>query len=328
MCVVAIAIAAGYIGWSRSTRDASAEPVVERTAGASVDRTKYPYLVFRDTGLGSSHGRVAFAALGAATSAHEPTELSCERVHFAAGHGVCLTADRGFVTTYGAFVFGDDLKARHPFPLPGVPSRVRVSPDGSRAGITVFVSGDSYAPGSFSTRTFVIETTNGTPLGEVEHYTVLRDGKPFKAIDFNFWGITFRDRNRFYATLGTGGNTFLIEGDVEKKQARVIHSNVECPAISPDFTRVAFKRQHTTGGRLMWRLHVLDLKTGRETPLAEERSVDDQAEWLDDQTVIYGMPSDKKPGSTDIWRVPADGHGAATPLLEGAWSPAVVRAGA
>ena len=33
---------------------------------------------------------------------------------------------------------------------------------------------------------------------------------------------------------------------------------------------------------------MLDLATMRETPLAEPRSVDDQAEWLDDDRVLYG----------------------------------------
>ena len=38
--------------------------------------------------------------------------------------------------------------------------------------------------------------------------------------DFNFWGVTFaRDGNRFYATLGTGGKTYLVEGDVAARQA-------------------------------------------------------------------------------------------------------------
>ena len=58
----------------------------------------------------------------------------------------------------------------------------------------------------------------------------------------------------------------------------MIAEDVECPSLSPDETRVAFKRRQGDN----WRLHVLDLDTGREYPLAETRSVDDQVEWLDD----------------------------------------------
>jgi hypothetical protein len=33
-------------------------------------------------------------------------------------------------------------------------------------------------------------------------------------VDINFWGVTFaRAPGRFYATLGTKGHTYLVEGD-------------------------------------------------------------------------------------------------------------------
>ena len=41
----------------------------------------------------------------------------------------------------------------------------------------------------------------------------------------------------------------------------------------------------------------------RETPLAEVRSVDDQAEWLDDGHVLYGLDG-------AVWSVRADGGAA------------------
>jgi hypothetical protein len=62
--------------------------------------------------------------------------------------------------------------------------------------------------------------------------------------------------------------------------------------------------------------------------LAETRSVDDQAEWLDDSTVLYGLPRTGQSGAAtaDIWAVRADGSGAPTVLVADAWSPAVVAA--
>jgi Tol biopolymer transport system component len=95
----------------------------------------------------------------------------------------------------------------------------------------------------------------------------------------------------------------------------VIAEDVECPSLSPDATRLAFKLRK--GGS--WRLHVLDLKTGRRTPLAETRSVDDQVEWLDDGRILYGYQG-------DVWVVPADGKGRPRVYLNDALSPAVVRA--
>ena len=59
-----------------------------------------------------------------------------------------------------------------------------------------------------------------------------------------------------------------------------MRENVECPSLSPDGTRVAFKKKVGDG---VWRLSVLDLETLKETELAETRSVDDQALWQGDR---------------------------------------------
>ena len=46
------------------------------------------------------------------------------------------------------------------------------------------------------------------------------------------------------------------------KEARVLRENVECPSLSPDNTRIVFKKRMTDGpGGVTWRLHVLDLAT-------------------------------------------------------------------
>lgn len=68
----------------------------------------------------------------------------------------------------------------------------------------------------------------------------------------------------------------------------------------------------------MWRFHVLDLATMKETPLAETRSLDDQIEWLDDNRVLYG-------DGRDLWSMPADGSGTPRRFMSNATSPAVVR---
>ena len=79
-------------------------------------------------------------------------------------------------------------------------------------------------------------------MTDLETFTVTRDGKPFKSVDFNFWGVTFRQEpGLFYATLASGGHTYLIEGDAVARTARVIRDAVECPSLSPDNRRLAFK---------------------------------------------------------------------------------------
>jgi len=240
-------------------------------------------------------------------------------VYFAGGHGLCLARGTGFAAGYQAAVFGLDLKETGRVDVSGIPSRARVSDDGRYGAVTMFVTGHSYADaGAFSTETTLIDLARGEAVANLEEFTVTRDGQQVTAIDVNIWGVTFAsDSDRFYATLATGGKTYLIEGSVSARTARVLHENVECPSISPDGTRLAYKRRGPSKAR-PWRLTVLDLDTMKETPLAETRSVDDQAEWLDDEHVLYAIGG-------DTYVVRADGSGKPRPFIADADSAVAVR---
>ena len=87
-------------------------------------------------------------------------------------------------------LFDANFRSRAHLPLIGLPIRTRVSPDFRWGAATVFVTGESYA-GDFTTRTTIIDLTRGEAIGDLEQFTTERDGKPFKAVDFNFWGVTF-----------------------------------------------------------------------------------------------------------------------------------------
>jgi Tol biopolymer transport system component len=109
---------------------------------------------------------------------------------------------------------------------------------------------------------------------------------------------------------------------------QVVRDGVECPSLSPDGTRLVYKSRSLEGGRLIWRLRVVDLASGRETELAETRSVDDQAEWLDDSRVLYGLTrATAGSGSSDVWAARADGTGTPELFIADAFSPSVVRVG-
>jgi hypothetical protein len=260
---------------------------------------------------------------GSAPAAGAPVSsgLRCERVSYAAGQGICVARGTGFAAGYRAKLFGPDLKVRHDLPVEGIPSRARVSPDGRYGATTLFVTGHAYAEaGTFSTATTLFDLRKGTKVAELEQFTTYAaDGKVITATDVNYWGVTFMpgDSDTFYATLATGGKTHLIRGSVSRRRAEVLHDNVECPSLSPDGKRIAYKRR--TGSKANpWRLTVLDLATMRETALAESRSVDDQAEWLDDTHVLYGL-------DRAVWVVAADGSGQPQRYLARADSPAVIR---
>ncbi len=241
-------------------------------------------------------------------------DLACERVYYAAGRGICMGVASSGVD-YTATVFDSGLHPLDTIRLTGFPSRARVSSDGRYGAMTVFVTGDSYlsSPTAFSTRTTILEMADGRQIGQLEQFDVTKDGAPFDAVDFNFWGVTFaKDPNRFYATLGTGGDHYLVEGDIRDRSMRVLRDGVECPSLSPDGRRIAFKSR--IGDENRWRLKVLDLATLADHELAETRSIDDQVEWLDNDTVAY---SDGR----NVYTVPADGGGAPRLLVRDATSP-------
>lgn len=282
-------------------------------------------LFFRANALGPNYGKLAMTPLDALDQPEYSPDLSCDRLYFTAGTGVCLASDRGVFTTYSAVSFDAKLRRGWTIPLNGIPSRVRVSPSGRLASITVFLTGHSYASLNFSTQTVILDASRGTILADLDKFTVQRDGETFQSPDFNFWGVTFaRDDNRFYATLWSKGKTYLVDCDLRNRTARVIHDGVECPSLSPDNTRIAFKKR-IQSGRMPWLIYVLELATMTEVPLGEIRSVDDQVEWLDNNHVLYALSESEmgSSASTDIWVLETIPSSPPRILLRGGYSPAV-----
>jgi hypothetical protein len=280
-----------------------------------------PYVIFRalDKNAGPAHlGELTSTEASAPGQVRRATGRLCDRVYAVASAGICVARSRSLTGAYEAQILGPDGKLRHKVGLEGVPSRARVSPDGRYGTTTTFVTGDSYAKaGAFSTRALIIDMQRGAAITDLEKFTVSDHGRVVDAADVQYWGVTFaRDSDTFYATLATGGRTHLIKGSISERTATVIRDNVECPSLSPDGTRIAYKRRD--GKPWHWRLHVLDLRTGADVAVAERRPIDDQAEWLDNARLLYGI-------GVDVWVAPADGGGRAQRFLAHAASPSTQR---
>ncbi|HEY7183439.1 MAG TPA: hypothetical protein VIC84_18555 [Blastocatellia bacterium] len=298
-----------------------AQPDAEATPDNSKNKTSRQ-IFFRYNGVDGHYSQLAFAPYEHLDQPHFIESLSCEAAYVAGGRGICLSANRGLLTTYTAKLFdATTFKVIAELPLNGVPSRCRMSSDGKLAALTVFIRGHGYDSVSFTTQTLLIEVDGGRTLADLEQFSVSKDGQPFSNKDFNFWGVTFTPGARhFYATLSTNHRHFLIKGDVANRTATVIHENVECPSLSPNASKIAYKKRSTVDGRVIWQLHILDLKTDQETPLGEKRSVDDQLEWLDNNHVLYSLPETGS-ASTDVWIAAADGASAPRLFLKKAYSP-------
>jgi hypothetical protein len=335
-CVVVLACVAGAAVWHASARAdrknqvqaggpaVHAGPVSLAPGASSSAAASSGTVVFRSMAWGPHRDELASVPAGAPDGPRTASGVKCLRFYAAGGTGICLQAVRGAVNdSYRAVVLDARLHTTRSVALAGIPTRARVSPSGRMAAWTVFVGGDSYAVGTFSTRTSILDTRTGVLQSTLEDYDVTRDGHRVRAADVNFWGVTFADDTHFYATLATGGHTYLIHGDTTTRTAVTLRTNVECPSLSPDGTRIAFKKRVPgLSSDAPWRLYVLDLATLRDHPTAETRDVDDQAVWADDHTLAYALPGDY---GSDLYTVPADGTGVPRLLTASALAPAWIR---
>jgi len=282
-----------------------------------------PHLVYRSTALGPDFGKVAMSTLADPDGPRAVTADACERVDQRGGTTLCLRSRPGVALGSSVTAWDRTGHVTYRRSLPGIPSRARLSPDGRLAATTAFVTGDSYLSAGFATRTYVHDLAAGTAV-HLEDFALTHEGRRITPVDRNYWGVTFLDDDTFYLTVAFDGRPWLARGSVSKRSVTTVRSGAECPALSPDGRRVAYKKlQASSRG---WRIAVLDLATGSERLLAETRSVDDQVQWLDDSTVLYGLPlTGERGGETDLWSVPADATGAPRLLVPQAWSASVVR---
>ncbi|MDA0168644.1 hypothetical protein OJ998_06060 [Solirubrobacter taibaiensis] len=322
-CVIAAAAFAVTAVRGANEKEAKSERAVAaaRPQAESVLESGQPFVAFRtlDRKHPANYGRFAVAPL-TAEGPGEPVLAgpSCERVTFRAGTGLCLA--RAGATTFPVIQLDAKMHEVRRFTVAGVPSRSRISPDGRWGGVTAFLTGHSYAqPGQFSTAATILDLQTGEVVGDLEKDFQVYDGdKRINHRDRNYWGLTFADDgDTFYATVAHSNKTWLIRGSIKARRAETIHENVECPSLSPDGTRLGYKKA-VGKNPTIWRFSVLDLETMQETQLSELRPLDDQVEWLDDEHLLY------REGET-TWMVSADGSGEPVQWLTAADSPAVVR---
>ncbi|WP_433334587.1 TolB family protein [Spirillospora sp. CA-294931] len=296
----------GYVTWAIAENQGPAASTVPAAAPPGS-------LLFLDGGRD-----LAQVPVGRAGARPVHRGLACLRSYTARGTTICLRPVAMPAGFEAVFLRGGKRLAE-PVRIDGTPSRARVSASGRLTAWTVFRSGDSYDPGAFATTTGIYDTANRRLHGSLEDFAVTVDGRPYQREDRNFWGVTFAsDDETFYVTMSSNKKIWLLRGRLSTRTLTAIGRDAECPSLSPDETRLTYKKR--VGEH--WRLHVLNLRTGHETPLAERAEVDDQAAWIDDASVAYGRSAGGRPS---LFAVPADGTGAPRLLRRDATSPAIQR---
>ncbi|MGP5220752.1 hypothetical protein [Arthrobacter rhombi] len=159
----------------------------------------------------------------------------------------------------------------------------------------------------------------------MEDFTILIDGNQLTAVDRNVWGVTFAGDDKFFATVGSGDNTWLVSGSLEQRTMTSVVENAECPSISPDGKQAAFKKRRTGAGPVHWDIAVLELDSKKETVIRLRNGFDDQLEWLDNSTLLYGAPRDGAIGDSDIFSLEVAPNARPELFIEHAWSPSVER---
>lgn len=321
--VVVSSTAYGVLQWRRTQVLANAEPGV---AVAQVQApTDEPFVAFRHSGLDDHYGTVALVPVTDPAGPRWFTDITCDRVHASRRGASCLSRPRGVLATTTVTLLDSTWHPVVERSTAGVPSRTRVAADGSLVATTTFVAGHSYLDHGFSTSTEV-RRFDGPGYGNLEDFALEVDGRATHREDVNVWGASFAGPDTFYATVSTAGETYLARGSLARRTLVTVASGVECPSVSPDGTRIGFKHTEGSGASMTWLPAVLDLDTGERTVLrGETRSVDDQLEWLDDDTLLYGLARPEEPGVTDVWALDVRASARPRLFIEQAWSPAVVR---
>ena len=192
---IGASVAIGIIPTSRRSAPPRAAVTTKPVLPAPPAR---PFLMFVSLIPDDSFKHVVIAPLDAPDGARYVTPLQCDRVYYAAARGLCLAAAEEVAgkASYVARVFDEHFAPLHTLTLTGAPSRTRLSPDGRRAAFTVFDEGHSYADGVFSTRTTIVDTIAGTPIGELESWKVTRRRRAVFEPRLQFLGRDIRARRR------------------------------------------------------------------------------------------------------------------------------------
>lgn len=281
-----------------------------------------PVLIFRTLAPSNAFGRVARLTLGRPGDDRQISHLACLRLHYAGGRGLCVTQESdGKDASHAAYVFDRSLTRGPRIALAGVPTRVRVAPDGRLAAITTYAEEESPEGERLAIDSIIVDMSSGRTVADLRQFRIENHDLPPLNPPVDVGGVAFeRDGDRFFAAVSTATERYLVSGSIHERRMTPIRTGVASESLSPDGRQLVVKKP---GERGFWQLAVIDLRTWKERDLQQgPRSVDDQVEWLDNAHVIY---HDVDGDGTALWMLPADGVNGPRVLVKDAYSGAVQR---
>ena len=218
------------------------------------------------------------------------SDIWCDRVFASQRNTLCLASDRGVVTTYTGTVHSNGDAAPVQVPLhrhtqPGAPVRRRRPSPRRRASCPATAMPTT----GFSTRT-VVTSLAGHWSRDLETATLVHGGQRISPPDRNYWGVTFAPTTTPSSSRWpSAAPRTWPRGSCPRARSRPfapMPSAPHCPRTARAGRLQEARRPRP--GRLADRCP--RPRHRQETMLAESQSVDDQVEWLDNDTLIYGLP--------------------------------------
>jgi hypothetical protein len=316
-CIAVLAAFVGYLVVSLLYDD---------NASAANDVSNHPvappFVMYRALEPGA-YGRLAILPLAPGASSRI-SGLACSRLHYAGGRGLCAVQEAhvGRNVSNVAYVFDRSLTRGRRIPLDGIPTRLRVSPNGYVGAITTYAEEESPEGERLVSRTRVVDLQKGVVIADLSDFRLEQLNPSSMEGPVDMTGVTFeRGADRFFATAATPAERYLIAGSLRERRLSVIRSGIAAESLSPDGTKLVAKRLIRERG--FWQLVVIDLQTWAEHDLPQgPRSVDDQVEWFDEDHVVY---HDADHEGTSLWLLPVDGSSGPRVLIKDAYSGVVQR---
>lgn len=216
---------------------------------------------------------------------------ACDRFHIAADLLLCLSQQQsGLYEAEIVDMSAPDTPTLYS-EIAALPSRARISDDQQWASWTVFVSGSGYQDVTgFSTIVRMYDIEAGNSAIDISLFSIVAESIEYQYPEPDFWGVSFGDDGDFFVTARFDGFIEVMRGSAQDSTMSPTGMRGSCPSLSPDRSTVIYKRQVIEYGEAdRFQLVAHDLLTGEEWELGESRSVDDQVEWLDNDTIVYAL---------------------------------------